>query len=99
MKTKIILLLVLLLIGLGDWSEHHFTCAAEEAQLLPISYTDEEIGRKGQKKSNPWQLCCERRDMGKRGACAAPVESSKDAFPASFLVGTGHMEHPFLRKR
>ena len=43
MKTKIILLLVLLLIGLGDWSEHHFTCAAEEAQLLPISYTDEEI--------------------------------------------------------
>lgn len=31
MKTKIILLLVLLLIGLGDWSEHHFTCAAEEA--------------------------------------------------------------------
>jgi len=46
MKTKIILLLVLLLIGLGDWSEHHFTCAAEEAQLLPISYTDEEIGRK-----------------------------------------------------
>ena len=28
MKTKIILLLVLLLIGLGDWSEHHFTCAA-----------------------------------------------------------------------
>lgn len=47
MKMKIILLLVLLLIGLGDWSEHHFTCAAEEAQLLPISYTtDEEIGRK-----------------------------------------------------
>lgn len=53
--------------------------------------------RKGQKKFNPWQLCCERRDMGKRGACAAPVESSKDAFPASFLVGTGHMENPFLR--
>ena len=50
MKTKIILLLVLLLIGLGDWSEHHFTCAAEEAQLLPISYTDEEIGRKEKKK-------------------------------------------------
>nr|WP_302684853.1 hypothetical protein [uncultured Dialister sp.] len=36
--------------GLGDWSEHHFTCAAEEAQLLPISYTDEEIGRKEKKK-------------------------------------------------
>lgn len=35
--------------------------------------------------------------MGKKGACAAPVESSKDAFLASFLVGTGHMEHPFLR--
>ena len=51
MKTKIILLLVLLLIGLGDWSEHHFTCAAEEAQLLPISYTDEEIGRKEKKKT------------------------------------------------
>lgn len=50
MKTKIILLLVLLLIGLGDWSEHHFTCVAEEAQLLPISYTDEEIGRKEKKK-------------------------------------------------
>lgn len=50
MKTKIILLLVLLLIGLGDWSEHHFTCAAEEAQLLPVSYTDEEIGRKEKKK-------------------------------------------------
>lgn len=50
MKTKIILLLVLLLIGLGDWSEHHFTCAAEEAQMLPISYTDEEIGRKEKKK-------------------------------------------------
>ena len=50
MKTKIILLLVLLLIGLGDWSEHHFTCAAGEAQLLPISYTDEEIGRKEKKK-------------------------------------------------
>lgn len=50
MKTKIILLLVLLLIGLGDWSEHYFTCAAEEAQLLPISYTDEEIGRKEKKK-------------------------------------------------
>ena len=50
MKTKIILLLVLLLIGLGDWSEHHFTCAAEEAQLRPISYTDEEIGRKEKKK-------------------------------------------------
>lgn len=50
MKAKIILLLVLLLIGLGDWSEHHFTCAAEEAQLLPISYTDEEIGRKEKKK-------------------------------------------------
>lgn len=48
MKTKIILLLVLLLTGLGDWSEHYFTCAA-------------------------------------------PVESSKDAFPASFLVGTGHL--------
>ena len=46
MKTKIILLLI----GLGDWSEHHFTCAAEEAQLLPISYTDEEIGRKEKKK-------------------------------------------------
>ena len=29
MKTKIILLLVLLIIGLGDWSEHHFTCVAE----------------------------------------------------------------------
>ena len=54
MKTKIILLLVLLLTGLGDWSEHYFTCAA-------------------------------------------PVGPSKDAFPASFLVGTGHMEHPFLR--
>ena len=50
MKTKIILLLVLLLTGLGDWSEHHFTCAAEEAQLLPIFYTDEEIGRKEKKK-------------------------------------------------
>ena len=50
MKTKIILLLVLLLTGLGDWSEHHFTCAAEEAQLFPISYTDEEIGRKEKKK-------------------------------------------------
>lgn len=50
MKTKIILFLVLLLIGLGDWSEHHFTCAAEEAQMLPISYTDEEIGRKDKKK-------------------------------------------------
>lgn len=50
MKKKIILLLVLLLIGLGDWSEHHFACAAEEAQLLPISYTDEEIGRKEKKK-------------------------------------------------
>lgn len=50
MKTKIILLLVLLLTGLGDWSEHYFTCAAEEAQLLPISYTDEEIGRKEKKK-------------------------------------------------
>lgn len=25
-------------------------CAAEEAQLLPISYTDEEIGRKEKKK-------------------------------------------------
>lgn len=50
MKTKIIRLLVLLLTGLGDWSEHHFTCAAEEAQLLPISYTDEEIGRKEKKK-------------------------------------------------
>lgn len=50
MKTKIILLLVLLLTGLRDWSEHHFTCAAEEAQLLPISYTDEEIGRKEKKK-------------------------------------------------
>ena len=50
MKTKIILLLVLLLIGLGDWSEHHFTCAAGEAQRLPISYTDEEIGRKEEKK-------------------------------------------------
>ena len=49
MKTKIILLLVLLLTGLGNWSEHHFTCAAEEAQLLPISYTDEEIGRKEKK--------------------------------------------------
>ncbi len=52
MKTKIILLLVLLLIGLGDWSEHHFTCAAEEAQLLPISYTDEEIGRKEKKPAD-----------------------------------------------
>lgn len=50
MKTKIILFLVLLLIGLGDWSEHYFTCAAEEAQMLPISYTDEEIGRKDKKK-------------------------------------------------
>ena len=50
MKTKIILLLVLMLIGLGDWSEHHFTYAAEEAQMLPISYTDEEIGRKEKKK-------------------------------------------------
>ena len=50
MKPTVILLLVLLLIGLGDWSEHHFTCAAEEAQMLPISYTDEEIGRKEKKK-------------------------------------------------
>lgn len=52
MKTKIILLLVLLLTGLGDWSEHHFICAAEEAQLLPISYTDEEIGRKEKKTAD-----------------------------------------------
>ena len=52
MKTKIILLLVLLLIGLGDWSEHYFTCAAGEAQLLPISYTDEEIGRKEKKPAD-----------------------------------------------
>lgn len=52
MKTKIILLLVLLLIGLGDWSEHYFTCVAGEAQLLPISYTDEEIGRKEKKPAD-----------------------------------------------
>lgn len=52
MKTKIILLLVLLLTGLGDWSEHHFTCAAGEAQRLPISYTDEEIGRKEKKPAD-----------------------------------------------
>ena len=52
MKTKIILLLVLLLIGLGDWSEHYFTCVAGEAQLLPISYTDEEIGRKEKKPTD-----------------------------------------------
>lgn len=52
MKTKIILLLVLLLIGLGDWSEHHFTCAAGEAQRLPISYTDGEIGRKEMKPAD-----------------------------------------------
>lgn len=49
MKTKIILLL---LIGLGDWSEHYFTCVAGEAQLLPISYTDEEIGRKEKKPAD-----------------------------------------------
>lgn len=91
MKTKIILLLVLLLTGLGDWSEHYFTCAAEEAQLLPISYTDEEIGRKEKKKPADTKRTEEKRD------CAAPVGPSKDAFPASFLVGTGHMEHPFLR--
>lgn len=52
MKTKIILLLVLLLIGLGDWSEHYFTCVAGEAQLLPISYTDEEIGKKEKKPAD-----------------------------------------------
>mgnify|MGYP007064391947 CR=1 FL=1 len=33
MKTKIILLL---LIGLGDWSEHHFTCAAREHSCFPF---------------------------------------------------------------
>lgn len=50
MKTKIILLLVLLAHRTGRLERTSFTCAAEEAQLLPISYTDEEIGRKEKKK-------------------------------------------------
>ena len=45
MKAKIILALFLLLIGLGDINEHYLVCAAADAELLPISYTDKEIGK------------------------------------------------------
>lgn len=45
MKVKISIVLFLLLVGLGDLSEHHFVCDSAGAELLPVSYTDEEIGR------------------------------------------------------
>jgi|GEM_PF-1833590 len=46
MKAKIIIALFLLLVGLGDLNEHHLVCASSGAEVLPVSYTDEEIGRK-----------------------------------------------------
>lgn len=36
MKTKIILLLVLLLIGLGDWSEHHLPVPPGKHSCFPF---------------------------------------------------------------
>lgn len=49
MKAKIIIALFLLLVGMGDWAEHQMVCAAG-AENLPISYTDEEIGKKDKAK-------------------------------------------------
>lgn len=36
MKTKIILLLVLLLTGLGDWSEHHLPALLRKHSCFPF---------------------------------------------------------------
>lgn len=67
MRAKIILALFLILIGLGDISEHYLACAETDA-LLPISYTDEEIGKKDKVKPEKQTDCregIEREEEGK----------------------------------
>lgn len=56
MKAKIIIALFLLLVGMGDWAEYQMVCAAG-AENLPISYSDEEIGKKDKTKTAAGPEC------------------------------------------
>lgn len=65
MKAKIIIALFLLLVGMGDWAEHQMVCAAG-AENIPISYTDEEIGKKSKPDKELLPISYTDEEIGKK---------------------------------
>lgn len=72
MKAKIIIVLFLLLVGMGDWAEHQMVCAAG-AENIPISYTDEEIGKKSKPEKELLPISYTDEEIGKKDK-AKPAE-------------------------
>lgn len=72
MKAKIIIALFLLLVGMGDWAEHQMVCAAG-AENVPISYTDEEIGKKSKPEKELLPISYTDEEIGKKDK-AKPAE-------------------------
>ena len=66
MKERIIIALFLLLVGMGDWAEHHMVCASSGAEMLPISYTDEEIGKSKKPDGEGRPISCTDEEMGEK---------------------------------
>ncbi|WP_299143526.1 hypothetical protein [uncultured Dialister sp.] len=64
MKAKIIIVLFLLLVGLGDWAEHHMVCAA--AAVQPVSCSDEKYGKRGKDKKELLPIPYTYEEIGKK---------------------------------